>query len=142
MAEVTTQYALEREKRAQAARGAETARGVGRGSGGEALLCGGCGNRITSQAAGVDIAGSHQHTFANPHGLVFRIACFSTAPGCSTIGGEQVDFTWFAGYAWAVAQCGRCGMHLGWRFKSGVHVFYGLVGDRLLQSRAPDGHEQ
>jgi hypothetical protein len=53
-----------------------------------------------------------------------------------------VDFTWFAGYAWAVAQCGRCGMHLGWRLRSGVHVFHGLVRDRLVESGEPDGRSE
>ena len=43
------------------------------------ILCKTCGNPITSDDAGIVMNGSHEHTFMNPRGMVFRIGCFSRA---------------------------------------------------------------
>jgi hypothetical protein len=47
------------------------------------------------------------------------------------VGGASAEFSWFSGYRWRVALCGRCLGHLGWRFEQG-DSFYGLILDRLL----------
>ncbi len=88
---------------------------------------------VTMGAWRIEVHGSHVHTFANPHGLVFRIGCFSTAPGCVHADWESDDFTWFPGFSWSPAQCAGCGAHLGWRFSSGSSAFHGLILDRLLE---------
>lgn len=135
------QLTLERSKGPRAAEGARLCPGTdqGRSSTGGALVCAKCGHPITSEGQRMQMGGGHRHTFANPHGVVFQIACYASAPGCSTVGGDQMDFTWFPGYAWAVAQCSRCGAHVGWRFRCGAHVFHGLVYDRLVEAPEPDG---
>ncbi|HNS99887.1 MAG TPA: cereblon family protein [Polyangiaceae bacterium] len=79
----------------------------------------------------IEVAGAHRHTFANPHGLVFQIGCFSEATGCRGTGPASDDFTWFSGYEWQVGVCARCGIHLGWRFISHRTSFFGLIVDRL-----------
>ncbi len=98
------------------------------------LLCRACGQAITRSAERVSVDGAHHHTFANPHGIVFEIGCFASAPGCGTAGPASDEFTWFAGYRWRVALCGGCLTHLGWRFAArGGHAFFGLIVERLIE---------
>ncbi|MBI5536167.1 MAG: hypothetical protein HY898_25825 [Deltaproteobacteria bacterium] len=105
------------------------------------VLCARCGNKVTTTDRRVEIDGAHRHTFANPHGLVFHIACYSEAPGCRRSGQESTEFAWFAGYGWTVQTCARCGVHLGWAFRSATRAFWGLVCDRLVEDpgAGPDG---
>jgi hypothetical protein len=104
------------------------------------LVCSTCAFPITTGDQRTQVIGSHQHTFANPHGLVFRIGCYRAAPGCMPVGPESTEFAWFVGYAWTVQVCGRCAAHLGWSFRSSLQLFYGLIVDRLLD--APTGPQQ
>lgn len=97
------------------------------------LLCAACGHHVTSRKDQIVVHGAHQHTFANPHGMVYRIGCFAAAPGACGSGLETSDFTWFEGYVWQVQGCGGCGVHLGWRFSRTGHQFHGLIVDRLVE---------
>lgn len=101
--------------------------------GGKRLLCSLCLFPITTSESRMEIQGSHVHTFANPHGYVYRIGCFLTAPGCLADHRETEEFTWFQGFAWSVEVCGRCLSHLGWRFRGAAGSFHGLVLDRLVE---------
>jgi len=104
--------------------------------GGGVIACGACGQPVTSTAARIDRAGSHAHTFANPHGIVFHIGCFDRAPGCTTASAPETLFSWFPGHAWQVAACRGCSAHLGWLF-SGPDRFHGLILDRLVEAGEP-----
>ena len=107
---------------------------------GRQLLCTYCETPVTSLAARRDVEGAHIHTFTNPHGIVFRIGCFASAPGCLASGELSDHFTWFPGYSWQIALCGACKIHLGWRFLSGRDAFHGLIGDRLVEeAHSPAG---
>lgn len=110
--------------------GADTETEAHSGEGGKWLLCKSCGEKICPESARSHVQGKHQHAFFNPHGLVFDIGCFRTAPGCVAIGRPSAEFTWFAGYAWRVALCSGCLTHLGWRYE-GESVFFGLIMDGL-----------
>lgn len=105
------------------------------GDHGRHLLCRQCLAMITTPEERIAVGGAHQHTFANPHGIVFEIDCFRNARGCGAVGSPTDEFTWFAGYFWQVAICTNCLTHLGWRFTS-VHAapFFGLIHDRLMES--------
>lgn len=97
------------------------------------IRCSQCLNTITRMIDRIVIDGAHQHTFANPHGIIFEIACFGTADGCRHMGPGTDEFTWFKGYVWKIAVCGKCLLHLGWQyFSSGSGGFYGLIVDRLI----------
>lgn len=96
------------------------------------LLCKSCNAMITDENQRVDIAGSHQHTFFNPAGIVFELGCFKNAPGCSAMGESSAEFTWFAGYVWRVAVCRSCSAHLGWQFTGADNLFYGLILPKLI----------
>ncbi len=102
-------------------------------------MCRLCALPITSKADRIAVSGSHLHTFANPHGFVFRIGCFSSAPGSVCVGAPSTEFAWFAGYGWQAAICARCGEHLGWRFRSSEHTFLGLIMDKLTEQSTPEG---
>jgi hypothetical protein len=101
--------------------------------GGRLLVCAVCRHGIAPASARTARSGRHAHTFANPHGFVFHIGCFATAPGCRAAGGPSADFTWFPGFAWQIAVCRGCGEHLGWLFRSTAEAFCGLILDRLVE---------
>ena len=98
----------------------------------EYYICIDCKEIITSRVNEIFIYGAHCHTFANPMGIVFEIACFRDALGCAAAGPESHEFTWFKGYGWKIAYCRYCLTHMGWQF---INVrgdgFFGLIEDRI-----------
>ena len=102
---------------------------------GRSLLCRECLKTVTYEKERIEIHGSHHHTFANPHGIVYEIGCFRSAVGCVYAGRPTGEFTWFRGYRWRIAYCHSCMAHLGWLFVSqSHHQFNGLVLNRLVDS--------
>ena len=108
------------------------------GAGGdEFLVCVRCGARITTSSARIEVSGSHDHYFVNPHGFDFRIGCFAVAPGCIAQGPTSGEFTWFPGHTWQLDHCRSCTLHLGWMFRSPRHNFHGLILARLVEVDEP-----
>lgn len=101
------------------------------------LRCARCQRSITREDQRIPVQGRREHVCENPHGLVFHIGCFATAPGCTQIGIATEEWTWFRGYYWQIALCKSCGVHLGWRYRDhgGEHCFYGLILDRLTSGQ-------
>jgi len=100
----------------------------------EYIICRQCRQAITRPVERISIQGSHQHTFANPHGLVFEIGCFKDVTGCGYAGAATDEFSWFAGYSWRICFCSMCLTHLGWIFSSPVSdIFHALILDRIIQ---------
>jgi hypothetical protein len=98
------------------------------------ILCRQCNQVITTRDDKLSVHGSHYHTFANPHGLVYDIGCFRAVIGCGYAGPPSDEFTWFKGYRWRVTVCGMCLTHLGWLFMSGSgDNFHGLILDRIIE---------
>ena len=99
----------------------------------ESIVCRHCLQLITSPAESIEVQGSHRHTFANPRGILFQIGCFRSAAGCGHIGPATYAWSWFKGFRWSVALCGRCLTHLGWLYTSTDNErFYGLILSRLI----------
>jgi len=99
------------------------------------ILCRQCRQVITSANERIEVQGSHQHTFANPHGIIYEIGCFRSVIGCGYAGPPSDEFSWFRGFSWRVAVCAMCLTHLGWLFTSlGSVSFNGLILDRLIES--------
>jgi hypothetical protein len=75
--------------------------------------------------------------FPNPAGILHEIVTARYAVGLTSVGDKTAEFTWFAGYAWQVTCCARCGVHLGWRYTalagSDPAVFYGLLRQQLQE---------
>lgn len=98
------------------------------------IACRSCHQLLTRPSHRVAVHGSHQHTFANPGGVVFEIGCFRSVKGCQLTGPPSTDFTWFSGHSWQIAICSACQTHLGWLFKSqNDGPFFGLILDRLTE---------
>ena len=97
-----------------------------------ALRCRECKYPITRNADRTAVNEKHHHVFANPHGYVYQIGCFTQAPGCVIIGQETDHFSWFAGYSWRIALCGKCLTLLGWTFRKGDAIFFGLILESLM----------
>ncbi len=96
-------------------------------------VCRNCQQRLAHASARKVMQGSHTHTFANPSGIVFEIACFSTVQGFSFMGPASTEFSWFSGYSWRIIVCSVCITHLGWSFSSqSGSTFFGLITDRIL----------
>ena len=95
------------------------------------ILCRYCGNPITSLRFRLFVDGKHTHIFANPHGLIFEIACFVRADGCAAIGKASQEFLLFLNHTWKVCVCKLCLNHNGWLFESPDHFFFGLITDQL-----------
>jgi hypothetical protein len=102
---------------------------------GNFLLCKQCLQAITHRSHQIIVNGAHEHTFANPHGIVFEIGCFKSAIGCGYVGQPTDEFSWFKGFIWQVAVCGSCITHVGWLFtSSSIDSFIGLILDRIVES--------
>lgn len=91
------------------------------------LVCSVCEHRITDDAYRVERGGAHQHTFVNPGGFMYHVACFSIATGISYRGAPESAFSWFPGHTWQIAACSSCGTQLGWRFHANHDDFYGFI---------------
>lgn len=99
------------------------------------IYCKICGNVLTTKDEQIKIQGSHEHTFTNPHGFVYHIACYKKVWGAKIMGEETEEFSWFRGYVWCYALCTRCRVHLGWRYRASKNdIFFGLIFDRLSVS--------
>jgi hypothetical protein len=97
------------------------------------IRCGQCLTAIAREEDEISMGGAHRHTFANPNGIVFEIGCFRSAGGCKYAGAPTGEFTWFPGWDWRIAVCGKCLSHLGWLYVSpGKDSFAGLIVDRLV----------
>ena len=99
----------------------------------ENILCRQCLQVITNPAESIEVQGSHQHTFANPQGILFQIGCFRSATGCGHVGPATYEWSWFNGFRWSAALCSMCLTHLGWLYtSSGSESFCGLILSRLI----------
>ena len=97
------------------------------------LRCVACGHVITRSSERISVGGQHRHVCVNPRGIAYDIGCFRRAPGLAIDGLPMTSFSWFEGYAWQVANCGGCGIHLGWWFTGAGPDFAGLVVRRLTE---------
>jgi hypothetical protein len=103
-------------------------------------VCRNCRHKLTRPSYRITIQGGHTHTFANPSGLVFEIACFNSAQGYSFIGSASTEFAWFSGFSWRIMICSSCLTHLGWYFSSpSGSSFFAFILDKIrFQSSAKD----
>ncbi|MDA3788539.1 MAG: cereblon family protein [Desulfobacula sp.] len=96
------------------------------------IVCRNCNFHITRPSCQINMDGAFCHTFANPHGHVFEIGCFDSAPGCAPASPSSSEFSWFRGYDWKIGVCRDCETHLGWIFNSDQYRFFGLILEKLV----------
>ncbi|KAA3629170.1 MAG: hypothetical protein DWQ09_02605 [Proteobacteria bacterium] len=104
------------------------------------LCCRACSHRVTELEARTRRAGHHRHRFINPQGHLFEIGCFGDAVDSRLYGPAIGEHSWFAGYAWRIALCAGCGVHLGWRYEGTGTPFYGLILAQLVECREGRRH--
>src|SRR5690606_37015718 len=56
------------------------------------LACAACGAFVALARDRASVNGAHSHSFINPAGLIFRVGCFSEAPGARSVGEESAHF--------------------------------------------------
>jgi len=98
----------------------------------EIIVCAFCHNHIADPSKQIAIHQSFRHIFANPHGYVFEIGCFSDVINCCPASTLSNEFPWFIGYSWQIGICTRCSTHLGWYFSSESNSFWGLILEKLV----------
>ncbi|MCM2283325.1 MAG: cereblon family protein [Desulfobacula sp.] len=98
----------------------------------EIIVCAFCSHPITTPSKQILIHDGFRHIFANPHGYVFEIGCFSEAMGCRPVSNPSAEFSWFIGYSWQTCICSQCATHLGWFFSSESDHFWGLILEKLV----------
>ncbi len=96
------------------------------------IVCASCNYHITDPSKQIVVDQSFNHIFANPHGHVFEIGCFSQARGCVSSSISSNEFSWFVGFSWQIVICRYCSNHLGWVFSSDTNRFFGLILDKLI----------
>ena len=98
----------------------------------DAIYCANCGGMLTRTRWAISMDG-HERVFINPTGRVFRVCCFSDAPGAIITGEPTIEHTWFPPYAWNFAICSGCRSHVGWCFVNdeAEQSFYGLMKTAL-----------
>src|SRR3990172_8154876 len=55
------------------------------------LFCARCRHPITHRSEQIAVSDANAHTFTNPNGISFHIACFREAPGCAELGAATTD---------------------------------------------------
>ncbi|KAK9902627.1 hypothetical protein WJX75_000490 [Coccomyxa subellipsoidea] len=110
-----------------------------RAGAGERLLCRDCQHEIGRAKDSLRItdegpAGMFVNQGGYVHDLVALRGVRSGSVGLQ--GRPTTDCSWFRGYAWTIAVCAHCSMHLGWQFTSrsarlSPPSFYGLRRNNL-----------
>jgi len=94
------------------------------------VFCLACSHVLAHAHDRLNIDGSHEHVFSNPHGITHHFGCYQEALGCAIEGAPVAADSWFPGYLWRLAMCADCGQHIGWLFEHDDH-FYGLLVDKI-----------
>ncbi len=96
------------------------------------VRCGQCRAMIARSQDAMEMLGAHAHVFSNPAGVVFQLQTYRIAQ-CEMSGLLTAEYSWFPGYAWQLAHCPQCYLHLGWRYTQlQFPDFYGLIATRLI----------
>ncbi len=101
------------------------------------LCCAACATPVGSRDdAWSPDGGPVERVFFNPAGIVMKVVTLATASNLALVSDPTDEFTWFDGFAWRIAVCGGCGLHLGWRFQPAAGAgatFWGLLVERLRE---------
>ena len=85
---------------------------------GRRLTCRACATVVADERDLLSVTGTGPSVYANPHGRVFEVLTVRHATNVVAVGESTMRFTWFAGYAWRIVLCNRCGSHLGWLYET------------------------
>jgi hypothetical protein len=122
------------------------------------LCCAWCRRPLAAKPAVFNLPGAEGTVgaYVNPHGFIHQTLTLRTLLQDQRLvfleGEPEARDSWFAGYAWQIAYCSRCGHHLGWRFslqqqqhqQEGLDrppFFWGLRRAALVDERSVDGEQ-
>lgn len=81
------------------------------------LICRRCNIQLGDQAEIFSLSSEGpQGAFVNPGGHVHETLTLYRAKNLRLTGTPSTEYSWFPGYAWTIAECGRCFSHIGWKF--------------------------
>jgi len=90
-----------------------------RTAGAQDLCCRACGQALAREQDLCTVGGSGpEHSFVNPAGVVHALVTVADAHHVRDHGERTTDFSWFPGWSWRYADCGGCGVFLGWCFEA------------------------
>ncbi|CAI9773126.1 unnamed protein product [Fraxinus pennsylvanica] len=74
--------------------------------------------------------------YANEHGFVHEVTTLLKTNGLAIKGIPTKEYSWFPGYAWSIADCATCEMHMGWLFtatrkKLKPRSFWGIKSSQI-----------
>ncbi|XP_075228978.1 protein cereblon-like isoform X2 [Lycorma delicatula] len=83
----------------------------------QTLSCTNCSNIVGHQknVFAMSVEGP-QGTYVNPDGYLHETVTLSKAQGLVVSGHSSTRYSWFPGYAWCIAHCRHCKIHMGWKF--------------------------
>jgi len=84
------------------------------------LCCAVCDANISLSSEIFRMTDSLGGVFVNTHGFLHDIVTLLRIKGAALQGEPETAHCWFPGYAWTIANCKRCGSHLGWKFTEAV----------------------
>lgn len=100
-------------------------------------VCGNCDSFIERQSQMFPMSTEGpQGTYCNSGGFIYETVTLFTAQGLKLSSVPSTAYTWFPGYAWTIANCKSCSLHMGWKFTAVVdnlqpRSFWGLTRKNL-----------
>ncbi|CAK1542782.1 unnamed protein product [Leptosia nina] len=102
------------------------------------LCCLSCSTEIARREDVFAMSSEGVHSnYTNLGGYMHDIVTVSRAQNIDLSGSPSADFSWFPGYAWSIASCAYCLVHVGWRFDAlkrnmRPQQFFGLCRNYVL----------
>lgn len=81
-------------------------------------VCAACAERLAREDWALEAHPRGPLVFTNPHGRFFELLLVTHVLGGVFDRHATTEFSWFAGYAWRIGSCARCGAHIGWHFQA------------------------
>jgi len=111
------------------------------------LSCSRCHGPLAAKRAVFTLPGADGTVgaYVNPHGFIHQTLTLRTLVRDARVvldGQPESRDSWFAGYAWQIAYCAVCGLHLGWRFSLQQHEQQEEEQEQQQQQQGQQEEEQ
>ncbi|KAL4704750.1 hypothetical protein ACJJTC_000074 [Scirpophaga incertulas] len=87
------------------------------------LCCSSCLAEIAVRDHIIPMSSEGVHAnYTNLGGYMHDVVTVSAVRNTRLQGRASAEYSWFPGYCWTIAVCGRCSTHVGWRYCCSTHV--------------------
>ncbi len=104
------------------------------------LVCRSCGQVLARADHRFTMGDRAIEAFVNPAGYMHELLTVHHADGVVLVGAPTAVATWFPGYAWQIAHCAGCAVHVGWQWMGGPDsqpsMFVGLLTRQVVERDA------